>query len=283
MRPEIVAACWTTAGDAAPLPGLEVSPVPLEERVRLAARAGFAGLGIVHHDLVPYLADGRTLADLRRVVDDAGLRYVELEFLTGWWLPDDERAESDATMRLLLDAAEQLGAYELKVGPALDGSAYDPDRYAEHLHRVAAAFASTGTVVSLEFMPFANISTLASALDLVERADHPNVGLMLDLWHLVRSSTSMEEVGRVPLHHISAVELDDGPARAHGDGYEDTVLRRALCGEGEFPVAEFVATLRSMGWEGPWGLEILSESYRRRPVEAAVRDAYATTARYLEG
>jgi sugar phosphate isomerase/epimerase len=282
MPTDIVAACWTTAGDAAPLPGLEVSPVPLEERVRLAARAGFAGVGIVHHDLAPYLAGGRSLADLRRVIEDAGLRHVELEFLTDWWLPDDERAESDATMRLLLDAAEQLGAYELKVGPALDGSAYDPDLYAEHLHRVAAAFATTGTVVSLEFMPFANISTLTSALDLVERADHPNLGLMLDLWHLVRSSTTMEEVREVPLHRISAVELDDGPARARGDGYEDTVLRRALCGEGDFPVAEFIATLRSMGWEGPWGLEILSESYRRRPVEAAVRDAYATTARYLE-
>ncbi len=238
-------------------------------------------MGLVHHDLVPFLAGGGDLRMLRSVVEDEGLRYVELEFLTGWWLPDEERAEPDATMRLLLHAAQQLGAYDLKVGPALDGSSYDADRYAEQLNRVATAFAETGTVVSLEFMPFANISTLAAALDLVRRADHANVGLMLDLWHLVRSGTSMEEVARLPLQHVSAVELSDGPARQQGDGYEDTVLRRALCGQGAFPVAEFVDTLRSMGWEGPWGLEILSETYRRRPLDEALAEAFATTARYL--
>jgi hypothetical protein len=37
-----------------------------------------------------------------------------------------------------------------------------------------------------------------------------------------------------------------------------------------------------MGWEGPWGLEILSETYRRRPVAEAIPDAYATTARFLD-
>ena len=79
-----------------------------------------------------------------------------------------------------------------------------------------------------------------------------------------------------PVAHVALLK------RAYGDGYEDTVLRRALCGEGDFPVEEFIGTLRSIGWEGPWGLEILSESYRRRPVDEAVRDAYATTARYLQ-
>lgn len=256
--------------------------MPLEERIRTAARAGFAGVGLVHHDLVPFLAGGGDLDTLRKLVEDEGLRYVELEFLTDWWLPEEHRAASDATMRLLLDAAERLGAYELKVGPALDGSPYDVARYAERLHHVAAAFAEAGTVVSLEFMPFANISTLATALDLVRRADHPNLGLMLDLWHLVRSATPMEEVAEVPLRYVSAVELSDGPAKQEGDGYEDTVLRRAMCGEGAFPVAEFISTLRSMGWSGPWGLEILSETYRRRRVEDAVRDAYATTASFLE-
>ena len=278
---EILAACWTTAGNAAPLPGLEVSPIPLEDRIRAAARAGFAGVGLVHHDLIPFLAAGGRFTSLRKVIEDEGLRYVELEFLTQWWLPEGERGESDATMRLLLDAAEQLGAYELKVGPALDGSPYDPDRYAQELHRVADAFAETGTVVSLEFMPFANISTLASALDLVKRADHGNVGLMLDLWHLVRSSTSMDEVAQVPLRYVSAVELNDGPALPQGDGYQDTVLRRDLCGNGAFPVADFVRALRSLGWDGPWGVEILSATYRRRPLAEALHEAHASTARYL--
>ncbi len=279
--PEIVAACWTTAGEAAPWPGLEVSPLLLVDRVAAAADAGFAGVGLVHHDLAAYLASGGDLRTLRGAIDDAGLRYVELEFLSDWWLPVEQRTGSDATLRLLLEAASALGAYEVKVGPALDGSAYDPDRYAEQLARVGAAFADTGTAVSVEFMPFSNLPTLAAAVDLVERADRPNVGLMIDIWHLERGSGTLAELAEVPLHLIKAVELNDGPAQPEGTGYEDTVLRRRLCGEGDFAVTEFVATLRSMGWQGPWGLEILSEVYRRRPLTEALADAFATTSRFL--
>jgi sugar phosphate isomerase/epimerase len=279
--PEIVAACWTTAGDAAPMPGLEVSPVSLAHRIEAAAGAGFAGVGLVHHDLAAYQAAGGDLGTLRGIIDYSGVKYVELEFLSDWWLPVTERAASDATMRLLLDAADQLGAYELKIGPALDGSTYDADRYAEQLNRVAAAFTETGTAVSLEFMPFSNVPTLAAAVDLVERTDHPNAGLMIDIWHMERGSGTSAELAQVPVRLIKAVELNDGSAQPEGTGYEDTVLRRRLCGEGDFAVAEFISTLRSMGWQGPWGLEILSEVYRRRPMVEAVSDAFATTARFL--
>ncbi len=279
--PEIVAACWTTAGDATSLPGLEVSPESFGDRIAAAAGAGFAGLGFVHHDLAAYLAGGGDWRTLRQLIDDHGIRLVELEFLSDWWLPAGQRSRSDADLRLLLDAAEALGAYDVKVGPAIDGSLLEPDRYAENLHRVAAAFAETGTIVSMEFMPFSNIPTLAAGLDVVERADHPNAGLMVDLWHLQRSGATYDELAAVPLSRVKGVELSDAAAEQVGPGLEDTVLRRRLCGEGDFDVAGFVSTLRAMGWDGPWGLEILSETYRRRPMVEAVRDAYVTTAAYL--
>ena len=141
--------------------------------------------------------------------------------------------------------------------------------------------AETGTIVSMEFMPFSTIATLAAGLDVVERADHPNAGLMVDLWHLQRSGATYDELAAVPLSRVTGVELSDAAAEQVGTGLEDTVLRRRLCGEGDFDIAGFVATMRAMGWDGPWGLEILSETYRRRPLVEAVRDAYLTTAPYL--
>lgn len=165
--------------------------------------------------------------------------------------------------------------------PAIDGSELDVDRYGANLRRVAEAFDETDTIVSMEFMPFSNIPTLRAGLEVVERAGHPNAGLMIDLWHLVRSGGTYEELAAVPLRLIKGVELNDAAAEQIGTGLEDTILRRRLCGEGDFDVAGFVTTLRGMGYEGPWGLEILSETYRRRPMAEAVRDAYVTTAKYL--
>ena len=49
---DLLATCWTTAGDAAPLRGDERSPLPLRERVEAAAAAGFRGIGLLHIDLV---------------------------------------------------------------------------------------------------------------------------------------------------------------------------------------------------------------------------------------
>lgn len=281
-RTDIVAAAWTTAGDAVPLEGREVSPVPLSERITAAAAAGFTGFGIVHHDLAPYLESGGDLATLRYQLDDHGMRHVELEFLTGWWLPAESRAAPDATLRLLVEAAEVLGARNVKIGPDIEGGPLDLDRYAAELYRVAEAFAPAGAVACLEFMPFSNVPTLAVGAELVRRAGHRNAGLMVDIWHLVRGGISLDELAAVPLELITGVELDDGDAQQVGSGYEDTVLRRKLCGQGDFPVVPFAETLAEMGWGGPWGLEVISEDYRRRPLREALADAYSTTARCLE-
>jgi sugar phosphate isomerase/epimerase len=142
---------------------------------------------------------------------------------------------------------------------------------------MSEAFSQVGTKIALEFMPFSNISTLTRALELVQTADHPAGGLMVDLWHLMRGAGTLDELAKVPLHFIAGVELDDGDAEQVGDGYSDTVLRRRLCGEGSFPVAEAIRVLRGLGWNGPWGVEILSEVYRVRPLDEAVPDAFAST------
>jgi len=274
---DLIAACWTTAGDAVPIDGMDDSPIPIPDRIAAASRAGFTGFGIVHNDLANYLAGGHTLQELRTHLDDAGIHYTELEFLSDWWLPKAQRSASDAVLGRLLDAAEALGAYHVKIGPDIASMDFNLDQYAEGFHRVADAFAQAGTVVAMEFMPFSNIATLALGVEVVRAAGHPNGGLMIDLWHLMRGSGTLEELTRVPLEYITGVELDDGAAEQVGTGYEDTVYRRRLCGQGDFPIADFVRTLRALGWTGPWGVEIISEEYRKRPMPEAVADAFRTT------
>lgn len=274
---ELIAACWTTGGDCVPLPGYEVSPWGLHERIEAAARAGFTGFGIVHHDLAAYLGEGHSLSELRTTLESCGIRHVQLEFLVGWWLPAEQRAASESVTRLLVEASEILQPVHVKTGPDVSGGTFELEEYAERFREACVRFAAVGTVLSLEFMPFGNVSTLAQAVDLVRLADHPAAGLMIDLWHLMRGSGSLEELRRVPVELITGVELDDGSFQQVGSGYEDTVHRRRLCGQGEFPISDFIRTLTEMGWKGPWGLEIISDEHRKLDLEDAVTQAYATT------
>jgi sugar phosphate isomerase/epimerase len=265
----LLATCWTTAGDANPLPGDQRSPLPIRERVEAAAAAGFRGIGLLHADLMPAL-DRYGVAGLRTLLDDHGIVDLELELITGWW----DRTASDRVRRALLAAAGALGARHIKVAPDVTDSPWDRDRWVTEFAALAAEAALAGTRIGLEFLPWSNIKTVHEGLDLVRAAGHPSGGLIIDVWHTERAHTPPAELAAVPLEYIVGVELNDADAEQIGTLFEDTVHRRRLCGEGAFDLPAIVAALRTAGWHGPWGVEILSDDHRKTPIRQAVTDAF---------
>ena len=76
----LLATCWTTAGDAAPLRGDERSPLPLRDRIEAAAAAGFRGFGLLYADLL--VAERQYgLASIRTMLEDNAILDLELELL----------------------------------------------------------------------------------------------------------------------------------------------------------------------------------------------------------
>lgn len=281
--PDLLATCWTTAGDAVPLPGRDDSPIDLTTRIEVAGRSGFTGFGVVHNDLAVYLRE-HSLTDLKRTFQDNGIRYVELEFLTDWWLPAGTpgRVRSDAVLEMLVQAAAELGPHHVKVGPDITGGAFDLEVWAGEWYRISQAFHEVGTTIALEFMPFSNVPSVTAASALVAAAGHRAGGLMVDLWHIMRGPGTLDELAALPLEHIIGVELDDGDAEQVGDGYSDTILRRRVPGQGVWDVPAFIRILQDKGWPGPWGIEILSETYRVRPIEETLPEVYRDSIRQFE-
>jgi len=86
-----------------------------------------------------------------------------------------------------------------------------------------------------------------------------------------RAGTSLTELqATVKPGTIFGVELDDAAAAVNGMLFDDTVNHRLLCGEGTFDLRGLVAILRGLGFDGPWGVEILSSSFRTMPVREAL-------------
>ena len=56
---------------------------------------------------------------------------------------------------------------------------------------------------------------------------------------------------------------------------------RLLCGDGTFDLTGLVAVLRELGFDGPWGVEILSASFRVLPVGDALKLAADSTSAVL--
>ena len=99
---ELLASYWTLAGGGAePHTDHEYCPWDFKDRVEAIARVGFKGMGIWHADLEHTLKK-RSLKDMKKILDDNGIRQVELEFLGGWFLDGEEKKASDIERKKLL-------------------------------------------------------------------------------------------------------------------------------------------------------------------------------------
>ncbi len=87
---ELIASYWTFAGGALPHSDAEYSTFEFKERCEAIARAGFKGIGLWHAD-IEHVLERYTLPQMKRILDDNGLKHVEIEFLADWFLPPGER------------------------------------------------------------------------------------------------------------------------------------------------------------------------------------------------
>ncbi|WAH98579.1 sugar phosphate isomerase/epimerase family protein [Arthrobacter sp. MMS18-M83] len=273
--PELIATCWTSAGNVAPLSNPETSPVPIVERLEAIASTGWAGFGLAYDDLVA-ARDAIGFSGLRKLVDQAGFRHVEVELLSNWW--DESRShEWKPQLELLLDAAETLGARFIKIGTAFSEPLNDLAFLVEPLRRLTTEASTRGTRIALEPMPFSMVGSMPAAAELMRSVDMPDCGLVVDYWHVFRAGTSLDELSRsLTAEQIFGVELNDANAEIKGTLFEDTRDNRRLCGEGDQDVTGFIKTLQAIGFNGPWGVEILSKQHRTLPVREALESAYST-------
>lgn len=280
---DIVADYWTISGPVEVHFGREWSLFDLRDRCEQAARVGFRGIGLWHADL-EHVLERRTLAEVRQVIDEHGLDQLELEFLGDWFLdPDDDRRRaSDALRELLFRAAAELPTHHVKVGNITGTECELPkivDRFGE---LCADAARYTDAKIVYEFMPYdVNVNDVDKALQVAEGADAPNGGLALDTWHLGKLRLEPDDLRRIPPRFVSWVELSDGPYEYAEDRLDEVINRRRLPGEGEFPIARYVSVCRELGYDGPWGVEVLSEELRSLPIEQIFERAYETTSAQL--
>jgi sugar phosphate isomerase/epimerase len=90
---ELLASYWTISGGL-PHTDREYSPFDFRDRVESAARAGFKGFGLWHADL-EHVLEKYSLNEMKRILDDNGIRHVELEFLSDWFLEGERKKTSD--------------------------------------------------------------------------------------------------------------------------------------------------------------------------------------------
>ncbi len=279
---ELLASYWTLAGDAYAMGPSEVATIPLRDRIEAAAWAGYTGMGFAHQDLLA-TRDAIGYAAMKRMLNDNGIVHVEVEFLGDWFTAGDKKRASDAIRRDLLEAAHELGARNIKAAGEMWTDVCDVPRYAEAFADVCADAAKIGTAMAIEILPMTNIRTLETAAGIVDQAGHENGGLCIDIWHMLRGGIDIERLSKLPLQYFKSVEIDDAKAEIEGTIWEDTLFHRLYPGEGDFDCPAFIRAVEAAGFRGVYGVEVISETYRKLPVrEQAKRSFDGTMAQFAK-
>ena len=279
--PDLIASYFTLAGDIKPLEGIVVSPRTFRQRAEAAGRAGFTGFGFELCDL-EHILSSTPITEVRTILDANGLKHVEIEVLLDWFCNGERRAASDQARRSMLGFAEALGARHIKVGSDLACGTWPLEQVAAEFALLCDEAATAGTRVGIELLPVASLASLKDGMAVVRGAQRSNGGLVIDIWHMTRGNIAFSDIANLPRDAITHVELDDGPAVPERGFFEETICCRELCGEGCFDIRGFLEAIKATGYDGTFGIELLSDTHRLRDVDEAARRAYSTTRNCLQ-
>lgn len=268
---ELMNLFWTTAGV---FPGKgEISPHDFKDRVEAAGKAGFKGVGLWHTDLEHVMVH-RSLKEMKQILDDNGMKYLELEFLTDWFLEGGRKSESDSRKRRLLEASAALQAKHIKIGDFYNTPCPMP-RIIEAFAALCTEAEDYGATIGFELMGSSMIDNLKDAITLVETAGAKNGGLILDIVQVTGLGMTYPEIRRIPLQYLVGIELNDGALP--GSPIYDPARVRRFCGEGDFDVKGLIGCIQGMGYTGPWAVEVMSDELAALSLEELNTRAYQTT------
>lgn len=259
MSREFVASFFTLTGNGFGEPPRH----DFTARCRAAADAGFAGIGVHVDD-----ADRVGLPQMRAVLADTGLRVVEIEFITGWATGDDTTEVEQRVYRV----AEVLGGRHVSVGQFAPGDSLEMSLAAERLTAMARRAADHGLLLAVEPFAWSPIRDVRTALDVLDAADAPNAGLLVDVWHFFNGGSTLDQVRRV-----AAVQLNNGPRVSH-DFLRHARASRWLPGRGQLDAAGLVRRVEETGYDGPYCVEVNYPEFRSMPVAEAARVAFDDSA-----
>jgi sugar phosphate isomerase/epimerase len=242
-----------------------------------------------------YLAQGGTVDEVRGWLSAYGLHVAEAAFLAEWQYhggvplvsrrqrsggADETRERLLRRLHTFLRHCEQFECANVTAVPAL--------RETGELAVAAEEFASLcdlvrpyGVRLCLEFMGTSpQISTLASATELVNLANRANGGVLIDTFLFHQGGSLVSDIERIPLERIFNVQLADAKNKPRAQ--LDMLADRLFPGEGVVPIQAIVDALVARGYDGWWTVELFNPDLARLdPASLAARAAASAAALFV--
>ncbi|RIY03460.1 sugar phosphate isomerase/epimerase and 4-hydroxyphenylpyruvate domain-containing protein [Aureimonas flava] len=233
----------------------------LSEKLSAIAAAGYGAVEIFEND---FLAFDRGARDVGRMVRDAGLEISLFQpFRDFEGLPEPQRGRAFERARRKFGTMNELGTDLILVCSSVSPLALGGiDRAAEDLNALGDLAREHGVRVGYEALAWGRfVNDHRDAWEIVRRADHAHVGIILDSFHSLARGIDPASIRAIPKDKIFIVQMADAP-RLDLDLLSWSRHYRAMLGQGDLPVADFMAAVEATGYDGYYSLEIFNDQFR---------------------
>lgn len=245
----------------------------LREKLEAIARVGYDGIEIFEQD---FIADAGSPKEIGQLVRDHGLEitlfqpFRDFEGLTG-----EARDRAFDRARYKFDTMSELGTDLILICSSVHpGALGGIDRAADDFAELGDIAAERGLRVGYEALAWGrHVNDHRDAWEIVRRADHPNIGLIVDSFHTLSRKIDPNTIRRIPGDKIFFVQLADAPLIDMDLLYWSRHFRN-MPGEGDLPVQDFMQAVAATGYDGPISLEIFNDQFRGGRPESLARDGY---------
>ncbi|SFH95737.1 4-hydroxyphenylpyruvate dioxygenase [Bosea sp. OK403] len=233
----------------------------LTEKLQAIAAAGFDAVEVFENDFLTFDGSPR---DVGKMIADLGLTISAFQpFRDFEGMPEPLRARTFARAERKFAIMNELGAELMlicsNVSPQSLGGI---DRAATDLRELGELAAKFGVRVGFEALAWGrHVNDYRDAWEIVRRADHERIGLILDSFHTLARKSPLEPIASIPGDRIFLVQLADAP-RLDMDVLSWSRHFRCFPGQGDLAVADFVKAVEATGYSGPLSHEIFNDQFR---------------------
>ena len=278
---------FTRQGSALPyklgVQGALTMDCTLGEEIDILGRLGYEYIELRDWKLETFLKE-RKMADLHRLMDQAGIRPINLSAIELDCLgPGPKREKWLERLHWYFRMARETGSPNclfVHFAPAEDGLSREEVllRALDDLKFVADVAAKYNVRALYEFLgsPKLPIYNVADTMTLLREAAHPNLGWVFDFYQFYVTDGDLQALEQADMKSLHEVHICD----AQGLPKEQLWVpqsQRALPGDGVCPLEDYLGTLARMGYRGPFVIELYSPQYMESPAEEYARQAKVKT------
>ena len=245
----------------------------LTEKLAAIAAAGFDGVEIFEQDFIAHDGGPR---EVGQVVRDHGLDITLFQpFRDFECLPEPLRSKAFDRAQHKFDTMADLGTDLMLICSSCHPQSLGGiDRAADDLAELGEIAQERGRRIGYEALAWGrHVNDHRDAWEVVRRANHPAVGLILDSFHTLGRGLDPESIRAIPGDRIFFVQLADAPAIPMDLLYWSRHFRN-MPGEGDLDVSRFMRAVMATGYSGPISLEIFNDQFRGSDAKNIARDGH---------